>query len=194
MKYTNWLVFLNVLAFAYLVCRYQSPARYEFLKDNYVVFFFIQTWDMLQKGIINSLILLPHFYHSFCRLDLSRDNTLSLAANHLQKLHLSFQLTTPLGHHFKPHQVLRLTLMTCLVMLFFGFIWWKDNWLQVFFNLRHETNVEHIFVMESSARQFKIVLVKFLSPWILLHTLFFILWWQLIDVKQLSSIRLCFHS
>nr|XP_029117204.1 dolichyl-diphosphooligosaccharide--protein glycosyltransferase subunit 2 [Elaeis guineensis] len=70
------------------------------------------------------------------KLDLSRDSALSLAANHLQKLHLSFQLTTPLGHHFKPHQVL--------------------------LKLRHETNVEHIFVMESSARQFKIVL-DFLS-------------------------------
>ncbi|XP_010934313.2 dolichyl-diphosphooligosaccharide--protein glycosyltransferase subunit 2 [Elaeis guineensis] len=66
------------------------------------------------------------------KLDLSRDSTLSLSANHLQKLRLSFQLITPLGHNFKPHQV--------------------------FLKLRHETNVEHIFVMESSARQFKITL------------------------------------
>nr|CAD1828260.1 unnamed protein product [Ananas comosus var. bracteatus] len=65
-------------------------------------------------------------------LDLSKDNSVSLSANHLQKLRLSFVLTTPLGHTFKPHQV--------------------------FLKLRHETKVEHIFILESSARQYKIVL------------------------------------
>ena len=39
------------------------------------------------------------------RLDLAGENVVSLSANHLQKLRLSFQLTTPLGHVFKPHQV-----------------------------------------------------------------------------------------
>ncbi|OAY67978.1 Dolichyl-diphosphooligosaccharide--protein glycosyltransferase subunit 2, partial [Ananas comosus] len=69
---------------------------------------------------------------SLQKLDLSKDNSVSLSANHLQKLRLSFVLTTPLGHTFKPHQV--------------------------FLKLRHETKVEHIFILESSARQYKIVL------------------------------------
>ncbi|RLN23318.1 dolichyl-diphosphooligosaccharide--protein glycosyltransferase subunit 2 [Panicum miliaceum] len=38
------------------------------------------------------------------KLDLLKDTKVSLSANHLQKLRLSFQLTTPLGHTFKPHQ------------------------------------------------------------------------------------------
>ncbi|GFZ20296.1 ribophorin II (RPN2) family protein [Actinidia rufa] len=38
------------------------------------------------------------------KLDLAGETALSLSANHLQKLRLSFQLTTPLGHSFKPHQ------------------------------------------------------------------------------------------
>jgi hypothetical protein len=40
-----------------------------------------------------------------CRIDLAGDNTVPLSANHLQKLRLSFQLSTPHGHAFKPHQV-----------------------------------------------------------------------------------------
>lgn len=39
------------------------------------------------------------------RLDLPGENSVSLSANHLQKLRLSFQLTTPVGNSFKPHQV-----------------------------------------------------------------------------------------
>ncbi|XP_020578217.1 dolichyl-diphosphooligosaccharide--protein glycosyltransferase subunit 2 [Phalaenopsis equestris] len=66
------------------------------------------------------------------KLDLSKDSSLSLSANHLQKFRLSFQLTTPLGVTFKPHQV--------------------------FLKLRHETKVEHIFVIDSSARQYKLIL------------------------------------
>ncbi|RLN04336.1 hypothetical protein C2845_PM13G16870 [Panicum miliaceum] len=38
------------------------------------------------------------------KLDLLKDTKVSLSANHLQKLRLSFQLATPLGHTFKPHQ------------------------------------------------------------------------------------------
>ncbi|KAL9228815.1 hypothetical protein vseg_004353 [Gypsophila vaccaria] len=60
-------------------------------------------------------------------LDLSVDSSISFSANHLQKLHLSFQLTTPQGNAFKPHQVL--------------------------LKLRHETNVEHIFVVGSSGKK-----------------------------------------
>ncbi|CAD6228558.1 unnamed protein product [Miscanthus lutarioriparius] len=66
------------------------------------------------------------------KLDLLKDTKVSLSANHLQKLRLSFQLTTPLGHTFKPHQV--------------------------FLKLKHESKVEHLFVVPGSARQFKIVL------------------------------------
>ncbi|CAO2172491.1 unnamed protein product [Urochloa humidicola] len=66
------------------------------------------------------------------KLDLLKDTKVSLSANHLQKLRLSFKLTTLLGHTFKPHQV--------------------------FLKLKHESNVEHLFVVPGSARQFKIVL------------------------------------
>ncbi|PSR89797.1 Dolichyl-diphosphooligosaccharide--protein glycosyltransferase subunit 2 like [Actinidia chinensis var. chinensis] len=66
------------------------------------------------------------------KLDLAGETALSLSANHLQKLRLSFQLTTPLGHSFKPHQA--------------------------FLKLRHETQVEHIFVLGNSGKQFKIIL------------------------------------
>jgi len=66
------------------------------------------------------------------KLDLLKDTKVSLSANHLQKLRLSFQLATPLGRTFKPHQV--------------------------FLKLKHESKVEHLFVVSGSARQFKIVL------------------------------------
>nr|GEW86903.1 dolichyl-diphosphooligosaccharide--protein glycosyltransferase subunit 2-like [Tanacetum cinerariifolium] len=59
-------------------------------------------------------------------------NDVALSANHLQKLHLSFLLTTPFGKPFKPHQA--------------------------FLRLRHETGVEHIFVVENTGKQFKITL------------------------------------
>uniref|UniRef100_A0A2P2LYJ5 Dolichyl-diphosphooligosaccharide--protein glycosyltransferase subunit 2 n=3 Tax=Rhizophora mucronata TaxID=61149 RepID=A0A2P2LYJ5_RHIMU len=66
------------------------------------------------------------------KLDLLGKTLVSLSANHLQKLRLSFQLTTPLGHAFKPHQaILKLT---------------------------HETKVEHIFVVQNSGKQFEIIL------------------------------------
>ncbi|CAN6810241.1 unnamed protein product [Brassica oleracea] len=38
-------------------------------------------------------------------LILTKDGAVSLSANHLQKLWLSYELTSPLGHLFKPHQV-----------------------------------------------------------------------------------------
>ncbi|KAF4358172.1 hypothetical protein F8388_009455 [Cannabis sativa] len=66
------------------------------------------------------------------KLDLAGETVVSLSANHLQKLRLSFQLTTPLGHVFKPHQV--------------------------FLKLKHESKVEHIFVVGSSGKKFEILL------------------------------------
>ncbi|TQD79349.1 hypothetical protein C1H46_035088 [Malus baccata] len=66
------------------------------------------------------------------KLDLAGGSTVSLSANHLQKLRLSFQLTTPSGHAFKPHQV--------------------------FLKLTHETKVEHIFVVGISGQKFEKIL------------------------------------
>ncbi|XP_054820111.1 dolichyl-diphosphooligosaccharide--protein glycosyltransferase subunit 2-like [Prosopis cineraria] len=65
-------------------------------------------------------------------LDLTGNDVVSLSANHLAKLRLSFQLTTSHGHAFEPQQV--------------------------FLKLRHETNVEHIFVVGSTGKTFEIVL------------------------------------
>ncbi|CAI9288440.1 unnamed protein product [Lactuca saligna] len=66
------------------------------------------------------------------KLDLSGKNDVALSANHLQKLRLSFQLTTPLQNPFNPHQAL--------------------------LKLRHESGVEHIFVVGNSREQLKITL------------------------------------
>ncbi|KAE8662521.1 Dolichyl-diphosphooligosaccharide--protein glycosyltransferase subunit 2 [Hibiscus syriacus] len=66
------------------------------------------------------------------KLDLTAKNAVSLSANHLQKMRLSFRLTTPRGLAFKPHQA--------------------------FLKLRHESKVEHIFVVGNSGKHFEIVL------------------------------------
>ncbi|CAA3021731.1 dolichyl-diphosphooligosaccharide--glycosyltransferase subunit 2 [Olea europaea subsp. europaea] len=66
------------------------------------------------------------------KLDLARENDVALSANHLQKLRLSFQLSTPFGKAFKPHQA--------------------------FLKLRHESGVEHTFVVGNSGKKFEIIL------------------------------------
>ncbi|XP_022948976.1 dolichyl-diphosphooligosaccharide--protein glycosyltransferase subunit 2-like isoform X2 [Cucurbita moschata] len=66
------------------------------------------------------------------KLDLVGGSVVSLSANHLQKLRLSFQLATPQGNGFKPHQA--------------------------FLKLRHESGVEHIFVVEGSGKKFEKIL------------------------------------
>ncbi|KAJ7972635.1 dolichyl-diphosphooligosaccharide--protein glycosyltransferase subunit 2-like [Quillaja saponaria] len=66
------------------------------------------------------------------KLDLAGNDVVLLSANHLQKLRLSFQLTSPLGHAFKPHQA--------------------------FLKLRHESKVEHVFVVGNAGKKFEIVL------------------------------------
>ncbi|GMH31249.1 hypothetical protein Nepgr_033092 [Nepenthes gracilis] len=66
------------------------------------------------------------------KLDLAGENSIYLSANHLQKMRLSFQLATPLGNAFNPHQAL--------------------------LKLRHENNVEHVFVVGSSGKKFQIIL------------------------------------
>ncbi|XP_027364040.1 dolichyl-diphosphooligosaccharide--protein glycosyltransferase subunit 2-like isoform X3 [Abrus precatorius] len=65
-------------------------------------------------------------------LDLGGNDALSLSANHLQKLRFSFQLATPRGQVFKPHQAL--------------------------LKLRHETKVEHVFVVGNTGKKFEIIL------------------------------------
>ncbi|XP_061367464.1 dolichyl-diphosphooligosaccharide--protein glycosyltransferase subunit 2 [Gastrolobium bilobum] len=65
-------------------------------------------------------------------LDLAGNDAVSLSANHLQKLRFSFQLATPHGHVFKPQQAI--------------------------FKLRHETMVEHIFVVGNTGKKFEIIL------------------------------------
>ncbi|KAL0435585.1 UNVERIFIED_CONTAM: Dolichyl-diphosphooligosaccharide--protein glycosyltransferase subunit [Sesamum radiatum] len=66
------------------------------------------------------------------KLELPGENAVALSANHLQKLRFSFQLITPAGQAFKPHQA--------------------------FLKLRHESGVEHIFVVGNSGKKFEIVL------------------------------------
>ncbi|GER29677.1 glycosyltransferase subunit 2 [Striga asiatica] len=66
------------------------------------------------------------------KLDLSGENSLALSANHLQKLKLSFSLTSPFGNVFRPHQA--------------------------FVKLRHESGVEHIFLVENSRKKSEIIL------------------------------------
>ncbi|CAJ2651754.1 unnamed protein product [Trifolium pratense] len=64
-------------------------------------------------------------------LDLSGNDIVSLSANHLQKLRLSFQLETPNGRVFKPHQA--------------------------FLKLHHETKIEHIFLVGNTGKKFEII-------------------------------------
>lgn len=100
--------------------------------------------------------------YNFCRLDLTKDGAVSLSANHLQKLRLSFQLTTPLGHVFKPHQV-----CSFLISLYYWFfsVHFFDllTSMQAFFKLKHESQVEHIFLVKTSGKKSELVLVKFLK-------------------------------
>lgn len=51
------------------------------------------------------LLIMFLFLILLSRLDLAGTDVFSLSANHLQKFRLSFQLITPHGHAFKPHQV-----------------------------------------------------------------------------------------
>lgn len=96
------------------------------------------------------------------RLDLAGNDVVSLSANHLQKLRFSFQLTTPHGHAFKPHQVCSSCLRPSKWMPFQRSIYWSILLLQAFFKLRHETKHEHIFVVGNTGKKFEIILVKYL--------------------------------
>lgn len=95
------------------------------------------------------------------RFDLAGENILSLSANHLQKLRLSFQLTSPLGNAFKPHQVESSSWPFNVLSSVIDH-WWNYYFpVQAFLKLRHESKVEHIFVVENSGKKFEIILVKF---------------------------------
>ncbi|KAK6141654.1 hypothetical protein DH2020_024596 [Rehmannia glutinosa] len=59
------------------------------------------TIDSAEISILDSDIGSPETQK---KLDLPGENAVALSANHLQKLKLSFRLTTPSGHAFKPHQ------------------------------------------------------------------------------------------
>lgn len=108
---------------------------------------------------------------SLSRLDLAGNDVVSLSANHLQKLRLSFQLTTPYGQAFKPQQVVFCLSIdnaswSCIEWTFFFFFNTQFTkyfvvW-QAFLKLRHETKVEHIFVVGSTGRKFGLTLVKYL--------------------------------
>lgn len=95
------------------------------------------------------------------RLDLAGKNSISLSANHLQKLRLSFQLTSPLGNVFKPHQVESSSCPFSVLSSVIEHWWTYCSPLQAFLKLRHESKVEHIFVVENSGKNFEIILVKF---------------------------------
>ncbi|KAG6400908.1 hypothetical protein SASPL_137753 [Salvia splendens] len=79
------------------------------------------------------------------KLKLPGDNAVALSANHLQKLRLSFDMSTPFGNAFKPHQA--------------------------FLKLRHESGVDHIFLVGNSGKKFEIILVKASSLVLLLDFL-----------------------
>ncbi|CAA0823956.1 Dolichyl-diphosphooligosaccharide--protein glycosyltransferase subunit 2 [Striga hermonthica] len=66
------------------------------------------------------------------KLALPGENSVALSANHLQKLKLTFSLTSPFGNAFKPHQA--------------------------FLKLRHVSGVEHIFLVGNSGKKSEIVL------------------------------------
>lgn len=93
------------------------------------------------------------------RLNLETANDVSLSANHLQKLRLSFQLTTPQDQAFKPHQVGNFNLMISFYSCVERQLRLLIFYLQAILKLKHE-KAEHIFVVGSSGKQFQIVLVK----------------------------------
>ncbi|CAI9107615.1 OLC1v1007010C1 [Oldenlandia corymbosa var. corymbosa] len=66
------------------------------------------------------------------KINVNGENSFALSANHLQKLRLTFQLTTPSGNAFKPHQA--------------------------FLRLKHESGVEHLFLVGNSGKKFEIIL------------------------------------
>lgn len=96
------------------------------------------------------------------RLDVAGNDVVSLSANHLQKLKFSFQLTTPHGHVFKPQQVCSCLLYLPNECIFNAMFIEVFVVFQAFFKLRHETKVEHIFVVGNTGKKFEIILVKYL--------------------------------
>ncbi|CAN8325454.1 unnamed protein product [Cochlearia groenlandica] len=91
------------------------------------------------------------------KLDLTKDGAVSLSANHLQKLRLSFQLTTPAGLVFKPHQVRSISILLYRWFCSVHFLELLTS-TQAFLKLKHESQVEHIFLVKTSGKKSELVL------------------------------------
>jgi oligosaccharyltransferase complex subunit delta (ribophorin II) len=87
------------------------------------------TVSNVQLAVLDSDSGIPDFS---AVLDFEKQEKTSLSANHLQKLRLSFELTSPSGSSFKPQQI--------------------------FLKLVHETHVEHLYLVKSSGKGFELTL------------------------------------
>ncbi|KAH8941760.1 hypothetical protein BDL97_14G061800 [Sphagnum fallax] len=87
------------------------------------------TVSNVQLAVLDSDSGIPDFS---AVLDFEKQEKTLLSANHLQKLRLSFELTSPSGSSFKPQQV--------------------------FLKLVHETHVEHLYLVKSSGKGFELTL------------------------------------
>ncbi|KAL3696369.1 hypothetical protein R1sor_010445 [Riccia sorocarpa] len=83
----------------------------------------------IQIAVLDSDTGSPEFTTS---LDFSKKEKATLSANHLQKLRVTFDLTSPSGGAYTPQQV--------------------------FFKLQHESGVEQLFVVTSSGKNFELSL------------------------------------
>lgn len=123
-QFADFLIVSNLITFSELwmslVILTQLGVRRVLLCTNMTHWFFKLSHFLLlmlyslQSRLqqINICIMLGFFI----RLDLPGETALSLSANHLQKLRLSFQLTTPFGNPFQPHQVVFCFCFASLVM------------------------------------------------------------------------------
>ncbi|KAL2643098.1 hypothetical protein R1flu_010685 [Riccia fluitans] len=83
----------------------------------------------VQIAVVDSDTGSPEFTTS---LDISKKEKTAVSANHLQKLRVAFELISPFGGSYTPQQV--------------------------FFKLQHESGMEHLFVVKSSAENFELTL------------------------------------
>jgi hypothetical protein len=108
--------------------------------------------------------------YQICRLEYGKDENMTLSANHLQKLRLSFKLTSPSGSPFNPQQVfflqriwpLQLELSVVPYQWLITRYFVKKNSVcvgQVFLKLVHESHVEHLYLVKSSGKDFQLTLV-----------------------------------
>lgn len=76
------------------------------------------------------------FYYALCnhRLNFEEENSVSLSANHLQKLRVSFQLSTPLGNAFNPHQVFNFFFACWMTQVSFP-IKWMHFFIKLYYDI-----------------------------------------------------------